>query len=183
MHTRLYVFSGAVKEAQCSPHVDIPGTRLCVCGCTGYAIAPPNTGCWCGRAPPHSRPPGNHGDGKEAGATVEGLRALVSERVRASASKSYWAPPFPPPPRRSSRAPSLDPAPQLGGCSPLGIPAPPTQRTQLPPARVQNSAEDSKLPLHIQSAVSARSSTALFPEQKEKSLSFGGLWRGTNTVA
>lgn len=50
---------------------------------------------------------------------MERLRALVSERVRASASKSYWAPPFPPPPRRSSRAPSLDPASQLGGVLPL----------------------------------------------------------------
>lgn len=50
---------------------------------------------------------------------MERLRVLVSERVRAYASKSYWAPPFPPPPRRSSRAPSLDPAPQLGGvCAP-----------------------------------------------------------------
>lgn len=63
---------------------------------------------------------------------MEGLRALVSERARASVSKSYWAPPFPPPPGRSSRASTLDPAP--GGADappPLGIPAPPTQRTQL----------------------------------------------------
>lgn len=41
---------------------------------------------------------------------MEGLRALVSERARASVSKSYWAPPFPPPPGRSSRASTLDPA-------------------------------------------------------------------------
>lgn len=120
VHTPLR-FLGAVKEAQCSQHVDTPGTRPCsIRGMHGYAIVPLNTscqhrGCWRGRAPPPSRPPGNHGDGREAGATVEGLRALVSERVRASATKSYWAPPFPPPPRRSSRAPSLDPAPQFGG--------------------------------------------------------------------
>lgn len=42
---------------------------------------------------------------------MEGLRALVSEQARASVSKSYWAPPFPPPPGRSSRASTLDPAP------------------------------------------------------------------------
>lgn len=101
---------------------------------------------------------------------MEGLRALVSERVRASASKSYWAPPFPPPPRRSSRAPSLDPAPQFGGrgCSPLGIPAPPTLRIQLPPARVQNSAGAVKLPLRIQSTVPARPSTTPRVPKAEK---------------
>lgn len=50
---------------------------------------------------------------------MEGLRALVSERARASVSKSYWAPPFPPPPGRSSRASTLDPAPGGADAPPL----------------------------------------------------------------
>lgn len=92
---------------------------------------------------------------------MEGLRARALERacVRAGTrlrvqvllGAALHAPAWAEQPRPHPR-----PCWGVCACSPLSIPAPPTQRTQLPPARVQHSARGCKLPLHIQSAVSAR---------------------------
>lgn len=127
-------------------------------------IAPPN-------APASTGAPGAGGPLPPPGHPV--TMATAERRVPrwkgcARLCPSGRAPPCPSPTGRRPSRPRLGgaaaPPPWTlllrGGSSPLGIPAPPMQRTQFLPAKVQYSARGCKLPLHIQSAVSARLSTA-----------------------